>query len=179
MCSLVAIQIPKRMFMCFEELWFQCCFWNCSLVNWLFHLLYENFHWHSKERCIYFVAIRCFQYDWVCSVGFLFWVTGSQFTIIYRKYMEYVASIWAHYGCLLRRMFTVSWPHYYHLCYNLFVFLFLQITRIEYVHSKGFLHRDIKPDNFLMGLGRKANQVNDFTVFLPYLGWVFLLFFVI
>lgn len=31
------------------------------------------------------------------------------------------------------------------------------ITRIEYIHSKGFLHRDIEPDNFLMDSGRQGN----------------------
>ena len=35
----------------------------------------------------------------------------------------------------------------------------LQITRLEYVHSKGFVHRSVKPSNFVMGLGKNVDQV--------------------
>jgi len=38
--------------------------------------------------------------------------------------------------------------------------LIIKIARIEYVHAKNFLHRDIKPDNFLMGLAKRGNLVN-------------------
>ena len=33
------------------------------------------------------------------------------------------------------------------------------IGRIEFIHNKNYIHRDMKPDNFLMGIGRQCNKL--------------------
>ena len=46
------------------------------------------------------------------------------------------------------------------------------ILRVQYMHQKSLIHRDIKPDHFLIGLGKKANQVHiiDFGLAKNYRG---------
>jgi serine/threonine protein kinase len=33
------------------------------------------------------------------------------------------------------------------------------LTSVEYMHNKSFIHRDIKPDNFVMGIGLSSSQL--------------------
>lgn len=41
------------------------------------------------------------------------------------------------------------------------------LGRLEYVHTKSFIHRDVKPDNFLIGLGKRQSVIHiiDFGEF--------------
>ena len=49
-------------------------------------------------------------------------------------------------------------------------FAHIQLDRVEFVHSRGLILRDLKPQNFVMGLGEQSSMVHllDFGLVRPY-----------
>ena len=70
------------------------------------------------------------------------------------------------YNAMVMDLLGPSLEDIFNYCHRKFSFktvimLALQmICRVQYIHGRSFIHRDIKPDNFLMGIGRRASTVH-------------------
>lgn len=66
---------------------------------------------------------------------------------IFMQFLLLASNVLVHFTC----------GNNYYFC--LLLSLFQMIGRLEYFHNKNFIHRDIKPDNFLMGISKSCNKV--------------------
>ena len=70
------------------------------------------------------------------------------------------------YNAMVMDLLGPSLEDIFNYCHRKFSFktvimLALQmICRVQYIHGRSFIHRDIKPDNFLMGIGRRGSTVH-------------------
>ena len=60
-------------------------------------------------------------------------------------------------GKSIDKLFSENKKHFSYK--TIFQIGYQMIERIEYVHSKGYIHRDIKPGNFVMGKGEKKKKI--------------------